>query len=186
MFAWYERSTVCFVFLPEMIVLQSTREQDRDETTQAKCEITGHDDVTVSEGGMTPSATYCPSCFSESRYFTRGWTLQELLAPKLTLFLDQTLTPIGTKADLLPAIFRATGVDVVYLASSPKELRRASVARRMSWASSRKTTRVEDNAYCLQGLFDVNMALLYGEGEKAFLRLQQHILANIPDDSLFA
>jgi hypothetical protein len=61
----------------------------------------------------------------------------------------------------------------------------ASVAEKMSWASKRKTTRLEDTAYCLMGLFDVNMPLLYGEGRKAFYRLQLEIIKNSPDESIF-
>jgi len=66
------------------------------------------------------------------------------------------------------------------------DLSLASVAQKMFWASNRKTTRKEDMAYCLLGLFDINMPLLYGEGEKAFLRLQEHIAATSTDHSLFA
>lgn len=142
--------------------------------------------MAVSVEGVTPLATYCHTCFVESRWFTRGWTLQELLAPSLLLFLDQNLALIGSKGELTRALHKATGIEFVYLTSSARQLRRASVACRMSWASSRKTTRIEDNAYCLLGIFGVNMTLLYGEGEKAFLRLQQQIFASTPDDSLFA
>jgi hypothetical protein len=56
----------------------------------------------------------------------------------------------------------------------------------MSWAARRQTTRVEDSAYCLLGLFEVNMPLLYGEGQKAFLRLQQEIIKQSDDQSIFA
>src|SRR5271168_851945 len=62
----------------------------------------------------------------------------------------------------------------------------ASVAQRMSWASKRKTTRVEDLAYCLMGMFGINMPLLYGEGERAFIRLQEEIIKVSDDHSLFA
>jgi hypothetical protein len=65
-------------------------------------------------------------------------------------------------------------------------LEQASVAKRMSWASGRSTTREEDIAYCLLGIFNVNMPLLYGEGHKAFVRLQEEIMKVSTDQSLFA
>lgn len=65
-------------------------------------------------------------------------------------------------------------------------LHSASIAQRMCWASERKTKRKEDNAYCLRGIFDVNMLTLNGEGEKAFIRLQEEIMKESSDESLFA
>ncbi|KAL8654061.1 MAG: hypothetical protein Q9210_001730 [Variospora velana] len=114
-----------------------------------------------------------PQAFGESRWFRRGWTLQELLAPEAVLFYDRTWEE---------QVCRVTGVSSKYL-SDPML---ASVAAKMSWAAHRKTTRVEDIAYCLMGLFDVNMPLLYGEGQKAFLRLQEVILRQTSDESIFA
>ena len=78
-----------------------------------------------------------------------------------------------------------TAIDVCFLIGL-KSIRHASIARRMSWASYRATTRVEDIAYCLMGLFAVNMPLLYGEGERAFIRLQEEIMKRPDDQSLFA
>ncbi len=77
-------------------------------------------------------------------------------------------------------IERITGIKDLY------KYQTASVAQKMSWASLRKTTRIEDQAYCLLGLFGVHMPPLYGEEEHAFLRLQLEIMANTDDDSIFA
>lgn len=108
-------------------------------------------------------------CFQESKWFTRGWTLQELLAPNDVVFFDRKWHEIGHAKDLSEEIHQATGIEGRYL-NFPDQ---ASTAMKMSWAATRETTKGEDRAYSLLGLFDVNMPLLYGEGErKAFLRLQ--------------
>ncbi|KAI0167264.1 heterokaryon incompatibility protein-domain-containing protein [Pestalotiopsis sp. NC0098] len=123
--------------------------------------------------------------FPNSRWFSRGWTLQELLAPKEVVFYGEEWTLIGTKGTMLETLEQITGVPAEIL-SATKALDTVSVAARMSWAACRETTRVEDMAYCLLGIFDVNMPLLYGEGSKAFLRLQSEIMSQTQDDSLFA
>lgn len=121
--------------------------------------------------------------FQWSRWFTRGWTLQEMLAPSTVVFYDKDWIEIGTRWSLRPEISQATGMTYESIIS-PKE---SSIATKMSWASNRKTTRVEDIAYCLMGLFDINMPLLYGEGQKAFMRLQYEIMQSRDDDeSIFA
>jgi len=119
------------------------------------------------------------------RWFTRGWTLQELIAPEEVLFYNFDWEYVGSKKDLVNGLSRITGISKQALLDA-ELLPRFPVAARMSWASSRQTTRVEDRAYCLMGLFDVNMPMLYGEGEKAFLRLQQEIIGTSNDMSLFA
>ena len=120
----------------------------------------------------------------ESRWFTRGWTLQELLAPKFLTFYDRDWIDVGTKHSLQHLISDATGIDTSHLF---ERLHLVSAAAKMSWASSRETTRPEDIAYSLLGLFDVNMPLLYGEGAaKAFERLQHQIIGSREDESLFA
>ncbi|KAK1750200.1 hypothetical protein QBC47DRAFT_266431, partial [Echria macrotheca] len=129
------------------------------------------------------------SRFRSSRWFTRGWTLQELIAPKRVEFFDRDGNFLGDKS--FPSAFvkmlgEITGISVDVLLGKlhPGQL---SVSTRMKWAAHRKTTRPEDTAYSLLGLFDVNMPLLYGEGaHRAFLRLQQQILQNTDDQSLFA
>lgn len=94
--------------------------------------------------------------------------------------------PIGTRVELSDLIASITGIDIDIL-SDPNRLGSTSIAQRMSWASERVTSRPEDMAYCLMGLFDVKMPMLYGEGaERAFLRLQQEIMASSDDQSLFA
>lgn len=120
-----------------------------------------------------------------SRWFTRGWTLQELIAPSNLTFYSGDWAKLGTKKGLRNILAERTGIDVDIL-TGVKGLRSASVARRMSWACNRETTRTEDEAYCLMGLFDVNMPMLYGEGQKAFIRLQEEIMKSSDDQSLFA
>lgn len=125
------------------------------------------------------------AAFANSRWFKRGWTLQELVAPsKEMIFLSSEWIEIGTKETLCEEIAAKTGIGVSILTGT--SFRTASIAKRMSWASGRETTRPEDIAYCLMGLFDIHMPMLYGEGEKAFIRLQEEIIGNSDDQSLFA
>ncbi|KAL2171538.1 hypothetical protein VTG60DRAFT_2371 [Thermothelomyces hinnuleus] len=122
-----------------------------------------------------------PSC----RWFTRGWTLQELLAPRQVLFFDCEWNYRGDLMELAPLVGSITAIPEQLLRREA-ELGDYAVARRMSWAATRETTRVEDVAYCLLGIFDVNMPLIYGEGAKAFARLQEAIVQTTPDLSIFA
>ncbi|KXX82978.1 Vegetative incompatibility protein HET-E-1 [Madurella mycetomatis] len=128
-----------------------------------------------------------PAELGTSRWFTRGWTLQELIAPSRVEFYSKTWDYLGEKQDssLITAVFQASRVDECVLAGviSPHHV---SVAKRMYWASKRATTRKEDEAYCLMGLFDVNMPLLYGEGPKSFIRLQNEIAKITNDQSILA
>ena len=117
-----------------------------------------------------------------SKWFTRGWTLQELLAPLELYFLDRNWKIIGSKKTLGDVLSKITGIENVATVDPSTN----SVAIRMSWASKRECTREEDNAYCLMGIFSINMPLLYGEGENAFKRLQLEILKTSDDESLFA
>jgi hypothetical protein len=119
-----------------------------------------------------------------SRWFTRGWTLQEMIAPKHVNFFDRNWKFNGAKSELVRQLHEITGVDKSILLGG--NLRLISVARKMSWAAQRQTTRVEDMAYCLLGLFDISMPMLYGEGHKAFRRLQEEIVKEYDDHSLFA
>jgi ankyrin repeat protein len=121
--------------------------------------------------------------FTQSEWFRRGWTLQELIAPSIVIFLDSTWQEIGTKSSLQPAVSKATGIPAEVLLNG--DIGNTSVAQKMSWAARRETTVVEDLAYCLLGIFDVNMPMLYGEGAKAFVRLQEEILKAADDLSLF-
>jgi hypothetical protein len=156
MFEWYLGATVCFAYL-----------SDYD----------------------TPAAT--TSYFCNARWFSRGWTLQELIAPLRIFFFDKTWALIGTKADLCYDISKITGVDVEVLcppgnASVRDLLDDLPVAKRLAWASKRATTRIEDQSYCLLGIFGINMPMIYGEGSRAFIRLQEEILRVSNDTTLFA
>ena len=123
--------------------------------------------------------------FATSRWFTRGWTLQELLAPPDVIFYGEKWTLLGEKLILASLIAEVTKIGKETIVDRSR-LRYNSIAQRMSWASKRKTTRMEDVAYCLLGICGVNMPLLYGEGENAFIRLQEEILKSSVDQSLFA
>ena len=134
---------------------------------------------------LRPLADATSKRFEHSGWFRRGWTLQELLAPKTVLFFDAHWHEIGTRSALAPYITEATRIGPEFLRQK-RDVYAASIAQRMSWASDRDTTRVEDIAYCLMGLFNVNMPLLYGEGRKAFLRLQRELISNYSDESIYA
>ncbi|TBU21976.1 hypothetical protein BD311DRAFT_706275 [Dichomitus squalens] len=129
--------------------------------------------------------TAAGSSFRRSRWFTRGWTLQELIAPWDVVFLSCDWTVIGSKNTLSRLVEEITGIDREVLLHE-KSLDSVSVAARLSWASKRTTTRAEDQAYSLLGIFDINMPTLYGEGERAFRRLQEEIMRRVPDQSRFA
>ncbi|KAK7471197.1 hypothetical protein VKT23_002607 [Stygiomarasmius scandens] len=125
------------------------------------------------------------SSFRNCRWFTRGWTLQELLAPSTVIFFDVDWKEVGTKSSLQDVITAITGIPAeVLLDDEPQNI---SIATRMSWAATRETTREEDRAYCLMGIFGVHMPTLYGEGEtNAFRRLQLEIIKFSRDRSIFA
>ena len=121
--------------------------------------------------------------FSKSRWWTRGWTLQELIAPSCVWFYNANWEEIGSKRSMHRQVTRITGIDEDILTGGC--IFGCNVAVRMSWAADRETTRIEDEAYCLLGLFGVNMPLLYGEGKRAFKRLQEEILKVTEDYTLF-
>ncbi|KAI0697417.1 heterokaryon incompatibility protein-domain-containing protein [Cerioporus squamosus] len=132
-------------------------------------------------GGLTPRG----SLFRSSKWFTRGWTLQELIAPRSLVFLSKDWKVLGTKASLAALLEQITGIDADVL-TFRRRVSDVSVARRMWWASNRSTTRIEDQAYSLMGIFGVHMATIYGEGTRAFWRLQEEILKRTSDQTLFA
>jgi hypothetical protein len=114
------------------------------------------------------------AAFRKSRWFTRGWTLQELIAPALVEFFSKEGEKLGNQISLDRHIREITGIPVKALHGSP--MSSFSDTERMSWAETRETTREEDKAYSLLGIFDVNMPLIYGErGEKALKRLREEI-----------
>ena len=159
MYRWYRKSSICYAYLVDV---PSTGHTSREEA------------------------------FCHSEWFTRGWTLQELLAPSQVVFCDRSWNKLGTKkgfngvnTPLTYLIEEITGIGTDFVTGRRKTYT-ASVAARMSWASRRHTTRREDIAYCLLGLFDVNLPLLYGEGKKAFMRLQLEIIKHSDDETIFA
>ena len=125
------------------------------------------------------------SSFRSSEWFTRCWTLQELLAPSNVLFVSMDWLPLGTKESFSSLIQEVTGIDCDILIHQ-RPLDSVSIARRMSWASGRRASRVEDETYSLMGIFGVNMPTIYGEQHHAFIRLQQEILKSSHDQSIFA
>ncbi|RYP09478.1 hypothetical protein DL765_008428 [Monosporascus sp. GIB2] len=156
MYRWYQEATVCYAYLADV----------------------PHDPQHQLSGLTGPE-------FSQSKWFCRGWTLQELIAPPDVIFLDKEWKEIGSKSTLRESVSRITGIPVDILTRN-YDLERVSVAQRMSWAAERKTTKIEDRAYSLMGIFDINMPLIYGEGEKAFIRLQEEIMKVLDDHSIFA
>jgi ankyrin repeat protein len=126
------------------------------------------------------------SKFQTSRWFQRGWTLQELLAPTTLRFYSLDWRYLGTKGNMCTSITKATGIPRQFLLGIAA-LNSASVAQRMSWAAHRDTKRKEDLAYCLLGIFDITMPMIYGEGgDRAFFRLQEQIMRTTRDDSILA
>lgn len=155
MYAWYQEASVCYAYLSDVPDIEPS---ERDSLRH----------------------------FRESRWFTRGWTLQELIAPRGVVFYSQSWKKIGYRSDkfLLGTASGITGVPTSIL-TGRETLHQISLAKKMSWAARRVTTRVEDMAYCLLGIFDVNMPLLYGEGTKAFTRLQEEIIKTSNDHTIF-
>jgi hypothetical protein len=146
MFRWYRNAAKCYVYLSDV----STGKNSRS------------------------SELLWESSFGQSRWFTRGWTLQELLAPSSVEFFSREGKRIGDKRSLEIQIQHITGIPVQALQGN--SLSEFSVDVRMSWAIKRKTTIEEDQAYCLLGIFDIYLPLIYGEGrENAFRRLRKEI-----------
>lgn len=126
--------------------------------------------------------------FVDSVWFTRGWTLQELIAPNYVLY-DMHLRNLGPKHDrrMREVVAEASHISFDDLMNPPRLTTKICAARKMSWAAHRQTSREEDLAYCLIGLFRVNMPLLYGEGiAGAFRRLQLEIIVASLDGTIFA
>jgi hypothetical protein len=153
MFNWYKEAQVCYAYLSDVSLAA-------DESSLYKEN----------------------SSFRSSKWFTRGWTLQELLAPENLLFFDNEWKILCGRDDMWRLVSDITGIQCQWR----RQWNTSSVAQKMSWASRRETTRIEDRAYSLMGLFGVNMPPLYGEREDAFLRLQLEILRMSDDESIFA
>ncbi|KAK1753201.1 heterokaryon incompatibility protein-domain-containing protein [Echria macrotheca] len=167
MFRWYRGAAVCFAYL---------------------FDVPFHPELEWSKVATRLDTTDAPPEFSKSRWFTRGWTLQELVAPRVVVFLDSSWHLIGSKYKLRHTIEDITRIPSQIMTGSrvSRELAAATAAQKMSWAANRLTTRVEDMAYCLMGLFGIYMPLLYGEGSRAFIRLQEEVLKTTGDLSIFA
>jgi Heterokaryon incompatibility protein (HET) len=147
MFRWYRDAVKCYAYLSDVFA----RKHDNNGQTQRTWE----------------------SAFRISRWFTRGWTLQELLAPKSVKFFSREGELLGDKKILEQQIHEITGVPITALRGKP--LSHFSVDERMRWAAKRGTKREEDKAHCLAGIFEIFIPLMYGEGEHAFKRLQEEI-----------
>jgi hypothetical protein len=149
MFRWYRDEAKCYVYLS---------------------------DIPRHAVDMNSQSTQLPweSAFRQSRWFTRGWTLQELIAPICVEFFSRDWEFLGDKISLERYICEISGIPAKALQGNA--LSDFSVAERMSWAVNRETTRKEDLAYSLLGIFDISMSLIYGEdAEKAFGRLQEKL-----------
>ena len=158
MYRWYENAKVCYAYLHDVL---------------------GPSLPTVSDKERYPDSSGWPE------WFSRGWTLQELIAPSDIQFLNKDWQSIGDKRTLAPTLHNITGIPE-HILTLGLDGNRPCVAQIMSWAADRTTTRVEDRAYSLMGLLDVNMPMLYGEGKKAFHRLQLEIIRASNDQSIFA
>lgn len=122
--------------------------------------------------------------FLTSRWWTRAWTLQELLASRHLEFYDVKWQYSGSKSSQAAAISKRTGIDEETL-QAPRKMFYKSIAQRMSWAAGRRAKRIEDRAYSLLGIFEISMSMQYGEGTGAFMRLQKEILKGNNDQTLF-
>jgi hypothetical protein len=163
MFRWYAEARLCYAYLSDV------------------------GDSSVFSRAVGPKGELRED-IKKSRWFTRGWTLQELLAPRRLYFFSANWNLLGTREEWRNSITAITRIHPDALVGEPERIAsNFSVAQRMSWAANRVTTREEDMAYCLMGIFNVNMPLLYGEGgSKAFVRLQEEIIKDSDDQSIFS
>lgn len=181
MFRWYQNAKICYVYM--------------DTVPRAKRPAGVHHEP-YNQGWLDRHGYVCDpllsdrdqrKAFEASEWLLRGWTLQELLAPEHVVFLDRDWTKFGTKKFMAREISAITGIHENFLVDNSWIYGHdaPSVAKKMSWASCRETSREEDMAHCLLGLFNINMPLLYGEGSKAFVRLQEEIIRKLDDESIF-
>ena len=183
MYRWYNRSAVCYVYLGD--VCYSPSEISILKDIQDKSVHPAYGYAGPPSFSIFHEWNALKQKFRKSSWFCRGWDLQELLAPVDIKFFDKRWTLIGDGQQLKDDISEITGITIDHLSYNFYMF--ASIAQKMSWASRRETSRGEDLAYCLLGLFDINMPLLYGEGaDKAFYRLQREILRTSNGESIFA
>ncbi|KAI0107085.1 hypothetical protein GGR51DRAFT_517343 [Nemania sp. FL0031] len=148
MFRWYRNAKICYVYLSDVSNSTATSTQD---------------DVATWE-----------TAFQNSRWFKRGWTLQELIAPNAVEFYSKDGTWIGDKQSLEPQLRDITHIPVKALRGAP--LSDFTIAEREAWARGRQTKYEEDMAYSLLGIFEVHMPLIYGEGrQNAQKRLREEV-----------
>lgn len=189
MFRWYQNAGICYAYLEDVDVnkvlgrptprhKQSTMEVDLDDIA-GKSNVA--DPNSFSHRALKPFLI-------EAKWFTRGWTLQELLAPPYLVFVDQAWRRIGTRESWADEIKEASRIEAKHLISfNPADFTSCSIAMRLSWASYRETTVEEDETYSLLGLFGISLPLIYGEGRlRAFDRLQRELITVYNDDSIFA
>jgi hypothetical protein len=149
MFRWYRNATRCYVYLSDVTIPLF---DSNDEYNPRPWE----------------------SDFRKSRWFARGWTLQELLAPASVEFFSRERKRFGDKSSLEQQIHEITGIPESALQGDL--LSQFSVNERISWIVPRQTKLGEDKAYSLLGIFDVYIPPLYGEGmASAFKRLRKEI-----------
>ncbi|KAF2194690.1 HET-domain-containing protein [Zopfia rhizophila CBS 207.26] len=157
MFRWYRDAAKCYVYLSDVSIGGSTKNDLFSQRT-------------------------LQAALQKSRWFTRGWTLQELIAPASVEFFSVEGERLGDKKSLEQQIHEITGITVQALQGS--SLSHFTVDERMSWAVRRETKREEDAAYSLLGIFDIHMPLIYGEGhKKALNQLHKEIEESIKDKS---
>jgi hypothetical protein len=165
-YRWYRTAKICYAYL-----------YDVDSTAGGTRKLQASTTLRHGEDQRSDSP--------DAIWFERGWTLQELLAPKAVRFYDFDWREIGTKADVARDIAAAAGINARYLGDD-RAFRKASIATKMSWLANRRTTRCEDIAYSTLGIFGVSdFSPLYGEGMNAFLRLQKALVPR-QDESLYA
>lgn len=170
MYKWYWEAAICYVYLSDV---------------DSGCKG-GISSIFEKEGRTKPfergERRYS---FERSRWFTRGWTLQELLAPEVVEFYDAQWTPLGTKVKLVHEIAKITRIEPSFILDR-ETIKAAIISTKFGWMAFRETTREEDMAYCMLGIMHVNMPMLYGEGRRAFYRLQLEIIKQTNDHSIFA
>ncbi|KAJ1338580.1 HET domain-containing protein [Microdochium nivale] len=212
MYKWYQQAGMCYAFLADVKpmnplvmepnpVWQGAAEARRNNPRWRFTDINPSDWEVESEpvtevaprwqwtsaggsGNRSQDAHDFLDALARSIWFTRGWTLQELIAPQQVVFYNASWTEIGTRKSLKEHLTTITGIEVSALLGGVEILRQLPAALKMSWASGRVTTKVEDMAYCLMGMFEIAMPLLYGEGLKAMTRLQELIFLQTEDYSL--
>lgn len=146
MFRWYHGSKRCYVHLADVSLLVDNHAADGEEA-------------------VSLTADDWEQEFRKSRWFTRGWTLQELLAPPEVEFFSAEGRLLGTKKTLVSILHSVSRIPLTVLNGA--SLSRISIVERFRWTRTRKTKKPEDKAYCLIGLFDISIPLIYGEGQKA-------------------